>query len=429
MHSFHYQEGKLYCEATDLALPAEQHATPLYVYSEQTILDHYRRLNIALEPLDREICYAVKANSNLAILRILAEEGSGFDIVSGGELYRIITAGGDPAKCTFAGVGKTRDEIAYALYNNIGSFNIESEEELLAIDEVASSLDRKAPIAVRVNPDVDAKTHKYISTGKSENKFGIDLERAEEIYEMAAELKNLELKGLQMHIGSQITEPKPFADAIDKIVPVAGHLRDRFGIQFFSIGGGIGIVYQSSLESGEQVWWQQPENQAMSIEDYAGAIVPRLQSLRMRVLLEPGRFLVGNAGVLLTRVLYRKKTPNKVFVIVDAGMNDLIRPALYQGYHEIVPLNETGNLIRADVVGPVCESGDFIALDRDIADVKAGDLLAIMSAGAYGFSMASNYNSRPLPAEVLVHGKTNRLIRRRQNYADLVQLEIDAAEE
>jgi diaminopimelate decarboxylase len=429
MHSFHYQEGKLYCESTDLGLLAEQHATPLYVYSEQTILDHYRRLNGALESLDHEICYAVKANSNLAILRILAEEGSGFDIVSGGELYRIITAGGDPAKCTFAGVGKTRDEIAYALYNNIGSFNIESEEELLAIDEVASSLDRKAPIAVRVNPDVDAKTHKYISTGKSENKFGIDLERAEEIYEMAAGLKNLELKGLQMHIGSQITEPKPFADAIDKIVPVARHLRDRFGIQFFSIGGGIGIVYRGSLESGEQVWWEQPENQAMSIEEYAGAIVPRLQSLRMRVLLEPGRFLVGNAGVLLTRVLYRKKTPNKVFVIVDAGMNDLIRPALYQGYHEIVSLNETGNTIRADVVGPVCESGDFIALDRDIADVKAGDLLAIMSAGAYGFSMASNYNSRPLPAEVLVHGKTDRLIRRRQNYADLVQLEIDAAEE
>jgi diaminopimelate decarboxylase len=429
MHSFHYQEGKLYCESTDLGLLAEQHATPLYVYSEQTILDHYRRLNGALESLDHEICYAVKANSNLAILRILAEEGSGFDIVSGGELYRIITAGGDPAKCTFAGVGKTRDEIAYALYNNIGSFNIESEEELLAIDEVASSLDRKAPIAVRVNPDVDAKTHKYISTGKSENKFGIDLERAEEIYEMAAGLKNLELKGLQMHIGSQITEPKPFADAIDKIVPVARHLRDRFGIQFFSIGGGIGIVYRGSLESGEQVWWEQPENQAMSIEEYAGAIVPRLQSLRMRVLLEPGRFLVGNAGVLLTRVLYRKKTPNKVFVIVDAGMNDLIRPALYQGYHEIVSLNETGNTIRADVVGPVCESGDFIALDRDIADVTAGDLLAIMSAGAYGFSMASNYNSRPLPAEVLVHGKTDRLIRRRQNYADLVQLEIDAAEE
>ena len=429
MHSFRYQQGKLYCESTDLALLAEQHATPLYVYSEQTILDHYRRLNSAIEPLDREICYAVKANSNLAILRILAEEGSGFDIVSGGELYRIITAGGDPAKCTFAGVGKTRDEIAYALYNNIGSFNIESEEELLAIDEVASSLDRKAPIAVRVNPDVDAKTHKYISTGKSENKFGIDLDRMEEIYEMAAGLKNLELKGLQMHIGSQITEPKPFADAIDKIVPVARHLRDRFGIQFFSIGGGIGIVYQGSLESGERVWWQQPENQAMSIEEYAGAIVPRLQSLRMRVLLEPGRFLVGNAGVLLTRVLYRKKTPNKDFIIVDVGMNDLIRPALYQGYHELVPLNETGNMIRADVVGPVCESGDFIALDREVADVKAGDLLAIMSAGAYGFSMASNYNSRPLPAEVLVHGKTHQLIRRRQNYADLVQLEIDATEE
>ncbi len=239
----------------------------------------------------------------------------------------------------------------------------------------------------------------------------------------------MELKGLQTHIGSQITEPKPFADAIDKIVPVAHHLRDRFGIQFFSIGGGIGIVYQGSLESGDQVWWQQKENQAMSIEEYAGAIVPRLRSLRMRVLLEPGRFLVGNAGVLLTRVLYLKKTPNKVFIIVDAGMNDLIRPALYQGYHEIVPLNENANKIRADVVGPVCESGDFIALDREIADVKAGDLLAIMSAGAYGFSMASNYNSRPLAAEVLVQGKTNQLIRRRQNYADLVQLEIDAADE
>ena len=429
MHSFHYRQGKLYCESTDLALLAEQHATPLYVYSEQTILDHYRRLNSALEPLDREICYAVKANSNLAVLRILAEEGAGFDIVSGGELYRIITAGGDPAKCTFAGVGKTREEIAYALYNNIGSFNIESEEELLAIDEVASSLDLKAPIAVRVNPDVDAKTHKYISTGKSENKFGIGLDRVEAVYEMAAGLNHLELKGLQMHIGSQITEPKPFADAIDKIVPVARHLRDRFGIQFFSIGGGIGIVYQGSLESGERVWWQKQENQAMSIEEYAGAIVPRLQSLRMRVLLEPGRFLVGNAGVLLTRVLYRKETPNKVFIIVDVGMNDLIRPALYQGYHEIVPLNETGNMIRADVVGPVCESGDFIALDREVADVKAGDLLAIMSAGAYGFSMASNYNSRPLPAEVLVHGKTHQLIRRRQNYADLVQLEVDATEE
>jgi diaminopimelate decarboxylase len=429
MHSFYYRQDKLYCESTDLALLAEQHATPLYVYSEQTILDHYRRLNSALEPLDREICYAVKANSNLAILRILAEEGAGFDIVSGGELYRIITAGCDPAKCTFAGVGKTREEIAYALYNNIGSFNIESEEELLAIDEVASSLDRKAPIAVRVNPDVDAKTHKYISTGKIENKFGIGLDRVEAVYEMAAGLNHLELKGLQTHIGSQITEPKPFADAIDKIVPVARHLRDRFGIQFFSIGGGIGIVYQGSLESGERVWWQQQENQAMSIEEYAGAIVPRLQSLRMRVLLEPGRFLVGNAGVLLTRVLYRKKTPNKDFIIVDVGMNDLIRPALYQGYHELVPLNETGNMIRADVVGPVCESGDFIALDREVADVKAGDLLAIMSAGAYGFSMASNYNSRPLPAEVLVHGKTHQLIRRRQNYTDLVQLEIDATEE
>ena len=429
MHSFHYLLGKLYCESTDLGSLAEQHGTPLYVYSEQTILDHYRRLNAALEPLDREICYAIKANSNLAILRTLADEGAGFDIVSGGELYRIITAGGDPAKCTFAGVGKTRDEIAYALYNNIGSFNIESEEELLAIDDVARSLDRKAPIAVRVNPDVDAKTHKYISTGKSENKFGIGLDRVESVYEMATGLKHLELKGLQTHIGSQITETKPFADAIDKIVPVVQQLRDRFGIQFFSIGGGIGIVYEGSLESGDQVWWQQKENQAMSIAEYAGTIIPRLQPLQMRVLLEPGRFLVGNAGVLLTRVLYLKKTPNKVFVIVDVGMNDLIRPALYQGYHEIVPLNQSTKMMRADVVGPVCESGDFIALDREVAEVKAGDFLAIMSAGAYGFSMASNYNSRPFPAEILVRGEKHQVIRRRQNYADLVQLEIDAGDE
>jgi diaminopimelate decarboxylase len=428
MHSFHYQQGKLHCEATDLAPLANRHGTPLYVYSEQTILDHYRRLSAALVSLSHEICYAVKANSNLAILRTLVDEGAGFDIVSGGELYRVIAAGGDPAKCTFAGVGKTRDEIAYALYNGIGSFNVESEEELLAINEVAASLDRKAPIAVRVNPDVDAKTHKYISTGKSENKFGIGLDRVESVYELAAGLKHLELKGLQTHIGSQITDAKPFADAIEKIVPVAEHLRDRFGIQFFSIGGGIGIVYQGSLESGDQVWWLQKEHQAMSIQEYAGTIVPRLQSLQMRVLLEPGRFLVGNAGVLLTRVLYLKKTPNKVFVIIDVGMNDLIRPALYQGYHEIVPLNERPKTIRADVVGPVCETGDFIALDREIADVKGDDLLAIMSAGAYGFSMASNYNSRPLPAEILVRGGTHEVVRRRQNYADLVQLEIDAAE-
>jgi diaminopimelate decarboxylase len=428
MHSFHYRQSKLYCESTDLAELADQHGTPLYIYSEQTILDHYRRLSAALAPLNHEICYAVKANSNLAILRSLVDEGAGFDIVSGGELYRVIAAGGDPTKCTFAGVGKNRDEIAYALYNGIGSFNVESEEELLVIDEVAASVDRRAPIAVRVNPDVDAKTHKYISTGKSENKFGIGLDRVESVYELAAGLKHLELKGLQTHIGSQITDAKPFADAIEKIVPVAEHLRDRFGIQFFSIGGGIGIVYQGSLESGDQVWWLQKEHQAMSIQDYAGTIVPRLQSLQMRILLEPGRFLVGNAGVLLTRVLYLKKTPNKVFIIVDAGMNDLIRPALYQGYHEIVPLNKRPKTIRADVVGPVCETGDFIALDREIADVKADDLLAIMSAGAYGFSMASNYNSRPLPAEILVRGETHELIRRRQNYADLVQLEIDAAE-
>src|SRR5258707_15626869 len=432
MHSFHYQQGKLYCESSDLASLAEQHGTPLYVYSEQTILDHYRRLNSALEPLDREICYAVKANSNLAILRILAEEGAGFDIVSGGELYRIITAGGDPAKCTFAGVGKTRDEIAYALYNNIASFNIESEEELLAIDEVASSLDRKAPIALRVNPDVDAATHKYISTGKSQNKFGIGLDRIEAVYEIATGLSHIKILGIQTHIGSQIRESKPFVEALQKLVPLVKRLHERYGIEFFSIGGGIGIVYEGSLESGREEWWSdQTTKQGMTIEEYVNAVCPLLADIGIHVLLEQGRFLASHSRVLLCRVLYIKETPAKRFVIVDAGMNDLIRPALYDGYHEIIPIERNPKLdpIIADVVGPVCESGDFFALDRKIAGCQAGDLLAVMSAGAYGFSMASNYNSRPFPAEVLVNGDNYQLIRRRQNYADLVEFELGVDED
>jgi diaminopimelate decarboxylase len=432
MHRFNYRDNKLFCEESDLAQIAEAYGTPLYVYSQQTVLDHFQRLNAALKGLDHEICYAVKANSNLALLRLLAESGAGFDIVSGGELYKVLTSGGSASKCTFAGVGKTREEIAYALHNEVLSFNVESEGELLAIQEIAKSLDKIAPIALRVNPDVDAATHKYISTGKSQNKFGIGLDRIEAVYEIAAGLNHVKIVGIQTHIGSQIRESKPFVEALQKLVPLVKRLRERYGIEFFSIGGGIGIVYEGSLESGREEWWSdQTTKQGMTIEEYVSAVGPLLADIGIRVLLEPGRFLVGNAGILLCRVLYVKETPAKRFVIVDAGMNDLIRPALYDGYHEIIPVERNPKLdpIIADVVGPVCESGDFFALDRKIAGCQSGDLLAVMSAGAYGFSMASNYNSRPFPAEVLVNGDNYQLIRRRQNYADLVELELGVDED
>jgi diaminopimelate decarboxylase len=432
MHSFHYRDQKLFCEDAELAQIAEAYGTPLYVYSQHTVLDHFQRLNAALKGLEHEICYAVKANTNLSILRLLAEAGAGFDIVSGGELYKVLTSGGSASKCTFAGVGKTREEIAYALHNEVQSFNVESEEELLTIQEIAKSLGKIAPIALRVNPDVDAATHKYISTGKSQNKFGIGLDRIEAVYQLAAGLSHVKIVGIQTHIGSQIRESKPFVEALQKLVPLVKRLRERYGIEFFSIGGGIGIVYQESLESGREEWWSdETTKQGMTIDEYVNAIKPLLEDIGLRVLLEPGRFLVGNAGILLCRVLYLKETAAKRFVIVDAGMNDLIRPALYDGYHEIIPAERNAKLdpIVADVVGPVCESGDFFALDRKIAGCRSGDLLAVMSAGAYGFSMASNYNSRPLPAEVLVDGSNFHLVRRRQNYADLVEFELGVDED
>ena len=426
MHSFHYQSGKLSCESYPLDKAAERFGTPLYVYSSQTIVDHYERLDQALHELNHDVCYAVKANSNLAVIRLLAEQGAGFDIVSGGELYRVIKGGGNTSKCTFAGVGKSREEIEYALRCEVLSFNVESEEELEAINETARSIGKRAPIAIRVNPGVAANTHKYISTGKTEDKFGIAIDRVAELYNRCKRMSNIAIRGVQMHIGSQITETRPFVQAIEKMLPLVKQLKSDCGIEFFSIGGGLGIVYKGSLESGDKVWWKEEEpKHALTIAEYAKAIVPLLKNLQVRVLLEPGRFLVGNAGVLLTRVLYVKKTPLKKFVIVDAGMNDLIRPALYQGYHEIVPVREPKDqpVASVDVVGPICESGDFFAQDRPLADVKAGDVLALMSAGAYGFTMASNYNSRPLPAEILVSGNDAKIVRRRQTYADLISLE------
>ena len=421
MHSFQYHKGVLHCENVSLAQVAKEAGTPVYAYSAATILDHYRRLDAAFAGIDHLICYAVKANSNIAILNLLARENSGFDIVSWGELFRVRKAGGKPEACTFAGVGKSEDEIRLALRQEILSFNVESESELKKIDAIARSLKRRAPVAVRVNPDVDAGTHKYISTGKSENKFGIGFERAMEVYAAAAKMPNIRIRGVQVHIGSQITTAAPFAEAVVKMAPLVSELSRSHGIEFFSIGGGIGIVYENSFASGDSKWWK--KNGSITIESYAEAVIPHLKKLGVRILFEPGRLMVGNAGVLLTRVNYVKKTGKKTFVIVDAGMNDLIRPALYQGYHQIVPVKKPARAgtIVADVVGPICESGDFFAQDRAMPEPKEGDLLALMSAGAYGFSMASNYNSRPLPAEVLVKDGGAHLIRERQTSEDLVR--------
>ena len=450
VHFFHYRDGHLHCEDVDLARVAEKFGTPTYVYSAGTILDHYARLDAALVPVEHLICYAVKANSNRTILKLLAEAGTGFDIVSGGELFRVLPAGGDPAKCTFAGVGKSREEIEYALEQRVYSFNVESESELEYVDRIAGAKNLRAPIALRVNPDIDPHTHEYISTGSHENKFGIALGRLAAVYQRAAKMRNIDIVGLQMHIGSQITEAQPFADAIKKVAPIVRDLKSKYGIKFFSIGGGLGIVYESSFASGSGDWWKRqgsPKSQ-LSIQQYVDVILPPLRELNLRILLEPGRLLVGNAGVLLTRVRYIKQTGEKKFAIVDAGMNDLIRPALYHSYHEIIPVEEPRSVEEAvsfppgksrsksgskskrfekiDVVGPVCESGDFFALDREMPELHEGDLLAIMSAGAYGFVMASNYNSRPLPPEALVRANSFALIRKRQAWEDLVRDELDA---
>ena len=429
MHGFSYKNGSLYCEDVELAALAAAHGTPLYVYSAATILGHFHRLDAALAGLHHEVAYAVKANSNLAVLRLLAGAGAGFDIVSGGELFRVIKAGGDPGHCTFAGVGKTRNEIEYALRQGIYSFNVESEEELRYLNQVAGEMGLVAPVAVRVNPNVDAHTHKYISTGKSENKFGVDAEMIPGLYERAAkELPNIRLRGLQMHIGSQLTSITPFIEAVEKITPLVRQLKQQHGIEFWSIGGGIGIVYQNSLEAGNAEWWQQQaaEDGPLTIERYGKELVPRLADLGLKILVEPGRLIVGNAGVLLTRCLYQKKGAAKTFKIVDAGMNDLIRPALYQGHHEIIALRQAANdtTVTADVVGPICESGDFFCQNRELPDFQPGECVALMSAGAYGFAMASNYNSRPLPAEILVDGAAATVVRQRQTLDDIIAGEI-----
>ncbi len=421
MHSFAYKNGSLYCEDVRLADIAAAVGTPTFVYSKKTITEDLAEFREALSPLDAHVAYAVKACSNKAILNLMVQQGVGFDIVSGGELWRVINAGGDATLCTYAGVGKTEAEIRYALEQNIYCFNCESENELREINRIAGEMGVKAPVAVRVNPHVDAHTHKYITTGTNENKFGVDITRIEELYAtIAAEMPHLRIRGLQMHIGSQLTEIKPFVEAIEKVAPIVRKFIDRYGIEFWSIGGGIGIVYDGCLASGQQEWWDKhPEH--ITICSYAEAIIPLLQPLGIKILVEPGRRLTGNACAMLTTCLYEKKGEAKTFKMIDAGMNDIIRPALYEGYHEIWPVTEhRDDTIVADIVGPICESGDFQAQNRAIADVKPGEVLAEMSAGAYGFSMASTYNSRPLAAEVLVDGDQWHIIRRRQTLEEIV---------
>lgn len=416
MHDFSYIKGRLHCEQTPVESLVRKHGTPLYIYSQRTLRRHFQALSQALASVDHLVCYAAKANSNLAVLRTFADLGSGFDIVSGGELKRIVAAGGDPGKCVFAGVGKTEMEIEFALRKGIYSFNIESEAELERINSVAARLKKVAPVAVRVNPNVDAGTHHKITTGTYENKFGVAFEQIGGVYAKAARMKHIRCRGLQMHIGSQLTQVKPFEMAVRKVVPLAAELKRKHGLEFFSIGGGIGIVYRPALASGSPSWWKTTAaKDILTPVSYAHRLVPLLQPLGLTILLEPGRFMVGNAGILVTRVEYIKQTGRKNFVIVDAAMNDLIRPAFYDSYHEILPVRrKTGRLHPSDVVGPICESGDYFAKDRPLPKLGEGDHLALLSAGAYGSVMASNYNTRPLAAEVMVQGRKAAVVRARQ---------------
>jgi diaminopimelate decarboxylase len=428
MHDFRYVGNKLQCEGVSVESLAKKHGTPLYVYSQATLTRRFLELDRAMSPVDHLVCFAMKSNSNQSVLRTIANLGGGFDIVSGGELQRVIAAGGDAKKCVFAGVGKTEAEIELALRKGVYCFNAESEPELQRINKVAARLKKVAPVAVRLNPNVDAKTHAKITTGTYENKFGIAFEDIAGVYARASKLKNLWLRGLQMHIGSQLTDVNPFESAVKKVVPVVEALKARHGIEFFSIGGGVGIVYEDALASGDAKWWSTKGKNILTPQKYAAQLLPLLKNLGLRILMEPGRYISGNSGILVTRVEYVKRTGRKNFVIVDGAMNDLIRPAFYDAYHEIVPLTKKGGAtISSDVVGPVCESGDYFCKDRELPKVGEGDHLALLSAGAYGFVMASSYNTRSLAAEVLVSGKKSAVVRARQPVKDIWAGEAVAA--
>jgi len=410
MHDFVYKNGELYCEDVPVKTVAQRVGTPFYLYSSNTLTNHFRAFDSAFAGVPHLICFAVKSNSNSAVLRLLAREGAGADIVSGGELFRALRAGVEPMKIVYAGVGKRRDEIEYALKVGILMFNVESKEELLALDHAASEMHAKARIALRVNPDIDPKTHAYISTGLKENKFGIPIEQALEFYQTAKNLPHVEIVGVHQHIGSQITEVQPFVDALEKLVGFVKELRSiGVNIDHINIGGGLGITYKDETPPLPK--------------DVANAVQPLLKDSECTIVMEPGRAIVGNAGILVTSALYHKESGEKKFLIVDAGMNDLIRPSLYEAYHEIRPVVEPASSERAvyDVVGPICESGDFLARDREMPPVGQGEFLAVMGGGAYGFSMSSNYNSRPRVAEVMVKGHEYYVVHERETFNDLVK--------
>lgn len=410
MHHFHYRGEDLHCEEIPVAILAEEVGTPFYLYSHATLTRHFRVFDEAFHEIPHLICFAAKANANLAILRLFAGMGGGADVVSGGELFRALRAGVPPDRIVFAGVGKSRGEMVEALKADILMFNVESSQEFRLLNQVAGAMGTRARVALRVNPDVDPKTHPYISTGLKKSKFGIDISLALEEYQLAQTLPHIAIIGVHTHIGSQITEVSPFVDSLARIADLIGQLRKGgIDIQYMDVGGGLGIPYNDEIP---------PHPTEM-----ARAVTPILKTLGCTIVFEPGRVIAGNAGILVTRVLYTKRTPAKDFVIVDAGMNDLIRPSLYGSYHAIQPVRRQGEreFMTVDVVGPICESGDFLAKDRQIPVAEPGELLAVMSAGAYGFTMASNYNARLRPAEVLVRGDRHFIIRERESYEDLTR--------
>ena len=411
MHNFEYRQGELYCEQVPVSQIAKQVGTPCYIYSHATLVRHIRAYDSAFKNIPHLIAFAMKANSNLAILRLMAKEGSGVDIVSGGELFRALKAGVAPSKIVFAGVGKSAEEIRDALKAGILMFNVESSAELQAMNDVAASVGKTAPVALRINPDIDPKTHPYISTGLKKSKFGIAADRALEEFRVASRLRHIQVVGVHAHIGSQLTEVTPFVESLKKVLGLVDTLKTQgISIRYLNIGGGLGITYS--------------DEKPPLPHELADAISPLVRGLDLTLVMEPGRVIVGNAGILVTKALYEKIGESKRFIIVDAAMNDLIRPSLYSAYHDIRPVSEA-LLLRpkhaVDVVGPVCESGDFLAKDRSLPEVKPGDLLAVMSAGAYGFVMASNYNSRPRVPEVLVNEGEVHVIRARESYDDLVR--------
>ncbi|WP_261834404.1 diaminopimelate decarboxylase [Vibrio ishigakensis] len=412
MDYFNYKDdGQLWAEDVSLSQVAEQFGTPTYVYSRATLERHWKAFDQSVGDFPHLVCYAVKANSNIGVLNALARLGSGFDIVSRGELERVVAAGGDPSKVVFSGVGKTADEIQRALELNIKCFNVESEPELERINQVASEMGVKAPISLRINPDVDAKTHPYISTGLRDNKFGIAFDQASRVYQVAQELPNLDVVGIDCHIGSQLTEIEPFIDAVDRLLGLIDQLRaEGVNIKHLDVGGGLGVVYRDELPPGPS--------------DYAKALLARLHNHPdLELIFEPGRAIAANAGILLTKVEFLKHTEHKNFAIIDAAMNDLMRPALYQAWQDIVPvIPREGEAHTYDMVGPICETGDFLGKDRSLV-LEQEDLLAVRSAGAYGFTMSSNYNSRPRVAEVMVDGDKVHLVRQRESIESLWQLE------